>query len=194
MSTNIIFLFFSCSLTHPPPAASTSSCSQRPSLPTMARGRPAPSHVQQAVPFPDPLLAPQFDPALLSIGNTAASSSKAIPIDPALFEIESVVNDVRKGKISLTREVIQPRTNAVGSTYALPDEANRLSGGEPISAHVLGLDDEIDPALREIVNSLTNAQQVGRFPWRDALALRFLEIVVYPSWSWPDARASCCGH
>ena len=87
----------------------------------------------------------QIDPALHQLGK----SNVDIPIDPALFELEGLVNDVRRGKVKL-------------------DEEHELDG--------VGLDDDdIDPALREIVNSLTNAQQVGlarRFPVDEAHASR----------------------
>jgi len=74
----------------------------------------------------------QIDPALHQLGK----GNVDIPIDPALFELEGLVNDVRRGKVKLDGE--DHEMDAVGME-----------------------DDDIDPALREIVNSLTNAQQVS---------------------------------
>jgi len=79
----------------------------------------------------------QIDPSL----HRLAHNLNDIPIDPALFELEGFVNDVRRGKVKLDDPLEVP---------------------EPI----LPEDNEIDPALREIVNSLTNAQQVSfARPW-----------------------------
>ena len=75
-----------------------------------------------------------------------------IPIDPALFVIEEVVNDVRRGKIRLHEK--GQAGNA--ETHAVP------AVSEPMEGQGIQLDDDgIDPALREIVDSLTNAQQVS---------------------------------
>lgn len=75
---------------------------------------------------------PLIDPALHRLGHDAS----AIPIDPALFELEGLLNDVRRGKIRLDDTADDQDVGGIG-------------------------DDEIDPALRAIVNSLTNAQQVS---------------------------------
>ena len=76
----------------------------------------------------------QIDPALHQLGK--GNVEIPIPIDPALFELEGLVNDVRRGKVKLD-----------------VDDHDMDGGGME--------DDDIDPALREIVNSLTNAQQVS---------------------------------
>ncbi|KAK4686881.1 hypothetical protein P7C73_g3243, partial [Tremellales sp. Uapishka_1] len=93
----------------------------------------------------------QIDPALLQY-ETATTD---IPIDPALFAIEQVVNDVRQGRIRLDEEAPSPGE--------APDEPHHQQHHHHDIAHEhegIQLDDhEIDPALREIVNSLTNAQQ-----------------------------------
>ena len=75
-----------------------------------------------------------------------------IPLDPALFVIEEVVNDVRRGKIRLHEhgQAVNAETRAVPAA------------SEAIEGHAISLDEDgIDPALREIVDSLTNAQQVS---------------------------------
>lgn len=80
---------------------------------------------------------PLIDPTLHRLSRDVSST----PIDPALFELEGLVNDVRKGKIKLD-DVDEPE-------------------------HVGVDDDDIDPALRAIVNSLTNAQQASLFLFAD---------------------------
>ena len=72
----------------------------------------------------------EIDPSLHRYGRIDST----LPIDPALFELEGLVNDVRRGKVRLD---------------------------EPMEEEQDVMDEhDIDPALREIVNSLTNAQQV----------------------------------
>jgi hypothetical protein len=89
----------------------------------------------------------------------ATSSTEDIPIDPALFAIEQIVNDARKNK---AREVGEDETRRAVEQISVNNEDNNEAGN---GAHELGmLDDEFDPALREIVNSLTNAQQVCVYP------------------------------
>ncbi|WVW84022.1 hypothetical protein I302_106050 [Kwoniella bestiolae CBS 10118] len=75
------------------------------------------------------------------------------PIDPSLLEIAQVVEDVNKGKIRLD-EPINPVGDVGGNGQA--EQAGVVNGG---GGGDVGLDVEIDPTLREIVNSLTNAQQ-----------------------------------
>jgi hypothetical protein len=82
------------------------------------------------------------------------TSTEDIPIDPALFAIEQIVNDARKNK---AREVGEDETRRAVEQISVNNEETENGNG----SHELGmLDDEFDPALREIVNSLTNAQQV----------------------------------
>ena len=75
-----------------------------------------------------------IDPAL----SRLVKPDPHMHIDPALFEIEGIVNDVRRGKVKLEDHEAEQQEH-----------------------HGHLEEDEIDPALREIVNSLTNAQQVG---------------------------------
>jgi hypothetical protein len=94
----------------------------------------------------------------------AQSTDDEIPIDPALFDIEQIVNDARKNKERLLGEEEARRAVAqLPIPMAEAEEEVMNHGGD--DAGVVGdgmemLDDEFDPALREIVNSLTNAQQV----------------------------------
>ena len=83
-----------------------------------------------------------------------------LPIDPALFAIEQIVNDARKNnKDRLTGEEEARRAVASIPTQLVDQEEEVINdGGE--DAGIGMLDEEFDPALREIVNSLTNAQQV----------------------------------
>jgi hypothetical protein len=105
--------------------------------------------------------APPVDPALLAFGQPTPSASGAeadLAIDPALFAIEQVVEDVRRGKVKLYDE------GSGGNEDQVQIDAD-LPGPGDASGHPDGLgmmDDEFDPALREIVNSLTNAQQVSQ--------------------------------
>jgi hypothetical protein len=81
-----------------------------------------------------------------------------LAIDPALFAIEQVVEDVRRGKVKLYDE------GSGGNEDQVQVDADMTGSGDA-SGHQDGLgmmDDEFDPALREIVNSLTNAQQVSQ--------------------------------
>lgn len=112
----------------------------------------------------------------LGLGLPSEALGPALQIDPSLFEIEQVVNDVRRGKIRLgedrpdeqesERSVQQPNDTAHQSHHQRQDDHPGEHGG--IEGHGglgdasegLQMDDELDPTLREIVNSLTNAQQV----------------------------------
>ncbi|ORY32788.1 hypothetical protein BCR39DRAFT_521571 [Naematelia encephala] len=121
---------------------------------------------------------PQYDPALLELSkssiNTTSNPSahhdpigigvgvgEYVAIDPALFEIEDVVNDVRRGKIRLDEVQVQvddehPQEQGQGHGHG-----HGTGGGGGGNEGMTLDDEEIDPALREIVNSLTNAQQAG---------------------------------
>jgi hypothetical protein len=104
------------------------------------------------------------DSALLSFGQSAGGGGETEDpvIDPALFAYEQVVDDVRIGKVNLYNEgegegegehgVEEGQTNAHASGSG--------SGGGQHDLEAEMMDEEFDPALREIVNSLTNAQQV----------------------------------
>jgi hypothetical protein len=89
------------------------------------------------------------------------SIEEDIPIDPALYAIEQIVNDARKNKERLVREEETRRAVAhipIPVAEEEEEEEAMNHGGEDTGMGML--DDEFDPALREIVNSLTNAQQV----------------------------------
>jgi hypothetical protein len=86
-----------------------------------------------------------------------------IPIDPALFDIEQIVYDARKNKERLmgeeeTRRAVDhlPVQMAEAEEEVMNDHGDDNGAGDGLGL----LDEEFDPALREIVNSLTNAQQV----------------------------------
>jgi hypothetical protein len=91
------------------------------------------------------------------------SIEEDIPIDPALYAIEQIVNDARKNKERLVREEETRRAVAhIPIPVAEEEEEEAMNhGGEDTGMGML--DDEFDPALREIVNSLTNAQQVCHY-------------------------------
>ncbi|KAL1411543.1 hypothetical protein Q8F55_002505 [Vanrija albida] len=115
---------------------------------------------------------PDLDPALFALA-TSSSANTAAPIDPALFAIEQVVHNVQRGRIG--QDDIDLGTNLHDA--GLPDA--EAEAQEPVAEsfdpevevdvhdvqqeadpnHIPLDDDGIDPALREIVNSLTNAQQ-----------------------------------
>ena len=96
-----------------------------------------------------------IDPSLGQSGDI----DDEIPIDPALFAIEQIVNDARKNKDRLAGEDEARRAAAHSPIQVTEQEEEVLNeGGE--DAGIGMLDEEFDPALREIVNSLTNAQQV----------------------------------
>ncbi|AFR92414.1 hypothetical protein C343_00283 [Cryptococcus neoformans C23] len=111
----------------------------------------------------------------LGLGLPSEALGPALQIDPSLFEIEQVVNDVRRGKIrlgedrrdeqELERPIQHPNDTAHHSQHQQqadhPGEQGGLEGhgGLGDTSDGLQMDDEIDPTLREIVNSLTNAQQ-----------------------------------
>ncbi|WVR06949.1 hypothetical protein IAU60_003985 [Kwoniella sp. DSM 27419] len=103
-----------------------------------------------------------IDPSIAELAAVASSGAGIVPqdvqIDPALFEIAEVVEDVNRGRIRLDdpstlggfaapAEVLSSH-NAVGV-----DHLAQAVGGE---AEAITFD---DPTLREIVNSLNNAQQ-----------------------------------
>ena len=107
---------------------------------------------------------PQVDPSLLAASPAGADD---FPIDPALYEIDEVVQDVRKGKIRLQDE--SGHEVGVGQQDGQALSAQITGAGVVANAPGHDIEDDgIDPALREIVNSLTNAQQVGAalFVWR----------------------------
>jgi len=88
------------------------------------------------------------------------SIEEDIPIDPALYAIEQIVNDARKNKERLVREEETRRAVAhIPIPVAEEEEEHVMNDGQEDTGMGM-LDDEFDPALREIVNSLTNAQQV----------------------------------
>ncbi|WWC89232.1 uncharacterized protein L201_004150 [Kwoniella dendrophila CBS 6074] len=121
---------------------------------------------------------PIFPEGLEGLGGLGGENQL---IDPSLFEIAQVVDDVNKGKIKL--ELDQP--NSVPSALNIPNNLHQQQQQHQQQIHplvldnsnnsnvnngqsqypqqsnvdVIQLDDEIDPTLREIVNSLTNAQQ-----------------------------------
>lgn len=115
----------------------------------------------------------QVDPSLLAYGT----GGHDVPIDPALFALEQVVNDVRKGKIKPEVQDAHQRSSGLGQGQgqgahngtgtASSSSMTGVMGSDPphLGAVETGgmdlLDEEFDPALREIVNSLTNAQQVS---------------------------------
>ncbi|EKD00595.1 hypothetical protein A1Q2_05083 [Trichosporon asahii var. asahii CBS 8904] len=110
------------------------------------------------------LAAINLDPSLLAL----ASGTSSTPLDPALFTIEQVVNDVREGRIGpddLRDEPKPPDHTEEGVSEPVIEEephphTHAQPEPEPEPETELQLDDDgIDPALREIVNSLTNAQQ-----------------------------------
>jgi hypothetical protein len=103
----------------------------------------------------------QVDPSLLAASGDAASE---FPIDPALYAIEEVVDDVRKGKIRLQEQSVQGEGGEPvkqDGVHGVPSLAMGASGDHHGTGQGMQIEDDgIDPALREIVNSLTNAQQV----------------------------------
>jgi hypothetical protein len=105
----------------------------------------------------------QVDPSLLVYG----AGGHDLPIDPALFAIEQVVNDVRKGKIKPDVQDANQKEAATGAQHREASSSSMIGNSDPVPQHLGAvdtgldiLDEEFDPALREIVNSLTNAQQV----------------------------------
>lgn len=91
-------------------------------------------------------------PVDTQLQDTSASTGE-IPIDPALFAIEQIVNDARRNK---ARQVGEDETRRAVEQLPVSEENEAGNGSNELGM----LDDEFDPALREIVNSLTNAQQV----------------------------------
>jgi hypothetical protein len=92
----------------------------------------------------------QLDPELLA--QAQAFGSADIQIDPALFELAQVVEDARRGKLSLGEDEEMPQVEGTGEGEGEGEVEGQEEEGEGV--------DDIDPALREIVNSLTAAQQV----------------------------------
>jgi hypothetical protein len=100
--------------------------------------------------------AGELDPSLLALSGASASA----PIDPQLFAIESVVHDVQRGRVEdLERDLAMEAASQEVADAGHPDGLLGDDGGQ--DEHIAIDDDGIDPALREIVNSLTNAQQVS---------------------------------
>ncbi|CAK9782586.1 hypothetical protein CC85DRAFT_311419 [Cutaneotrichosporon oleaginosum] len=98
--------------------------------------------------------AGELDPALLALSGASGSAQ----IDPQLFAIESVVQDVRRGRVEdLERDLAIDAASQDVADASHPD--GLLGDDEAPDEHIAIDDDGIDPALREIVNSLTNAQQ-----------------------------------
>lgn len=100
-----------------------------------------------------------------------------VPIDPSLFDLERVVNDARTGKLSSQPlgpddgmiAPINPHTQPIGVEHTVHSQQDTghiepQQQQETADIEAQGEDEEIDPALREIVNSLTNAQQVSPVP------------------------------
>jgi hypothetical protein len=93
------------------------------------------------------------------VAHTQATEQD-IPIDPALYAIEQIVNDARKNKERLVGEEEARRAVAHIPIPVAEEEEEEAMNDGPDDTGMGMLDDEFDPALREIVNSLTNAQQV----------------------------------
>lgn len=132
------------------------------------------------------LAAINLDPSLLAL----ATGTSSTPLDPALFTIEQVVNDVREGRIGPDdlRDETKPadHTEEGVSEPVIEEEPHPHTHAqpepEPEPETELQLDDDgIDPALREIVNSLTNAQQVS-FAFH-GYELTFSHIQLHPAMS-----------
>ncbi len=102
----------------------------------------------------------QVDLSLLVASDQAGGD---FPIDPALYAIEKVVEDVRRGKVRLDKDQSrQDGRKSAGEQVAQAVNSfdTAVTDSQEITSAVNMEDDGIDPALREIVNSLTNAQQV----------------------------------
>lgn len=120
----------------------------------------SPSHVlaDATASFAALAASAELDPSLLALSGASTSA----PIDPQLFTIEQVVHDVQRGRVDdlerdLTVEAVaQEVVEAEHPEHVL--DPNDQAGDDQ---HIQLDDDGIDPALREIVNSLTNAQQVS---------------------------------
>lgn len=100
--------------------------------------------------------AGELDPSLLALSGASTSA----PIDPQLFTIEQVVHDVQRGRV----EDLEHDLAAEAVAHEVVEEGHPdglLGDEEGQDGHIAIDDDGIDPALREIVNSLTNAQQVS---------------------------------
>lgn len=167
------------------PPLYTSTCSDRDSDNNSAHG-------MSAIDTASTLESLQFliDPSLRHLipgdttGGIDASGSllgshltSDVPIDPSLFDLERVVNDARTGKLSSQPPgpddgmiaPINPHTQPIGVEHTVHSQLDTghiepQPQQETADIEAQGEDEEIDPALREIVNSLTNAQQVSSVP------------------------------
>ncbi|OCF41862.1 hypothetical protein I317_04272 [Kwoniella heveanensis CBS 569] len=121
-------------------------------------------------------------------GVMSMSMGMPIPIDPALLEIAAVVDDVNKGKIRLNDPSLLRGTNQMAQSHDQQHQNHQdqshpqveveitqteqpVLGAEDLDLSVqdpqegqgdgegIQLDGGIDPTLREIVDSLTKAQQ-----------------------------------
>ncbi|TXT08921.1 hypothetical protein VHUM_02395 [Vanrija humicola] len=101
---------------------------------------------------------PDLDPALFALATSSSTSAPA-PIDPALFAIEQVVQNVQRGRIGPEDMDLGSSIHSAGLPDADPEPEEPEPEAETFDPGVEVDDDGIDPALREIVNSLTNAQQ-----------------------------------
>lgn len=109
-----------------------------------------------------------------------------IPIDPALFELEQVVQSVRANPVASTSYLGSPTSASVdtsrnnrrrvsnhaasasqpqtlGQAVSVIDPSLVGEGGNAVAgpSRSTELGEEFDPTIREIVKSLTNAQQVS---------------------------------
>ncbi|WRT66469.1 uncharacterized protein IL334_003428 [Kwoniella shivajii] len=102
---------------------------------------------------------------LNGIGLGSASELGNQVIDPSLFEIAQVVQDVNNGKIKLDDPSLLPVQSHTQNQNQNQNQAHvdHIQNHDGLTENQQGdglhLDVEIDPTLREIVNSLTNAQQ-----------------------------------
>jgi len=137
----------------------------------------------------------QVDPSLLAASGDAASE---FPIDPALYAIEEVVDDVRKGKIRLQEQSVQEEGGEPvkqDGVHGVPSLAMGASGDHHGTGQGMQIEDDgIDPALREIVNSLTNAQQVCSIIAFIQHTLTSCRVVLSRHQSRPHSRSSGSCH
>ncbi|WVQ72453.1 hypothetical protein IAR50_002005 [Cryptococcus sp. DSM 104548] len=103
-------------------------------------------------------------------GMEGSATQDDVQIDPSLFELEKVVNDFRKGRIRLDEEddveqreeeLLPHEEDHASHHHERPDDMDHedVVGHSMDESDGLQGDVEIDPTLREIVNSLTYAQQ-----------------------------------
>ncbi|WWC70102.1 uncharacterized protein I206_104049 [Kwoniella pini CBS 10737] len=124
--------------------------------------------------FIDPIFPDGTDFSNLGLNNNTFEGfginghGQPTPIDPILFEIAQVVEDVNKGKIKLDLQPSPPQphpTTINNNVEQIQQNSVQLQSSGHQQGHAqdgnvdVNLDVEIDPTLREIVNSLTNAQQ-----------------------------------